>query len=109
VAGPSELDSARLRRDLSLALRRRLTTWAAIGATALTAVFSLIAATTVPGKAKTPTAPAATADPATTAPAVTTQNPFPTAPPVITPSLTPPTQAPQPGNDGPPVVITGGS
>ncbi len=61
MAGPGELNSARLRRDLSLALRRRLTIAAGVGAAGLTVVFSLIAATTAPGRttpdSTTPTQP----------------------------------------------------
>ncbi len=111
VTGQSELDSARLRRDLSLALRRRLTVYAGVGATALTVVFTLIAATTAPGKAKTATPPGAQPDPAaTSAPAETNPDPFPTtAPIVIQPPLSPPTDAPRPSHHTPPAVVSGGS
>jgi hypothetical protein len=111
VTGPSELDSARLRRDLSLALRRRLTVYAGVGATALTVVFSLVAATTAPGKAKPVATPSAQPDPAaTSAPAITTLDPLPTTAPIVTPPrLTPPTHAPRPSHHTPPAVVSGGS
>jgi hypothetical protein len=108
VTGQSELDSARLRRDLSLALRRRLTVYAGVGAVALTVVFSLIAATVAPGKAKPAATPTATPDPLSTgAPAVTA--PLPTAAPITQPPLTPPTDAPRPSHHTPPAVVSGGS
>jgi len=111
VTGPSELDSARLRRDLSLALRRRLTVYAGVGATALTVVFSLVAATTAPGKAKPVATPSAQPDPAaTSAPAITTLDPLPTTAPIVTPPrLNPPTHAPRPSHHTPPAVVSGGS
>src|SRR5579863_9593148 len=98
---PGELDSARLRRDLSLVLRRRLTLYAGIGAVGLTVAFTLIAATTAPGKA-TPTAPAPSqSDPsAGLQPQGTTGN---------QPSLVVPAQNPQTGFGGSPVAISGGS
>jgi hypothetical protein len=97
MAGPGELDSARLRRDLSLALRRRITLYAAIGAAGLTAFFSIVAATTAPGKAAPPSQP----DPsATEAPPQPLDN---------QPSLVVPVQPPQSGFGGPPVAISGGS
>lgn len=102
VTSQSELDSARLRRDLSLVLRRRLTAYAGVGATALTVVFSLVAATTAPGKTKPAEAPAIEPDPAATSAPATT------APIVTQPSLTPPTDLPLPSQT-PPVVISGGS
>jgi hypothetical protein len=112
VSGPSDIDSARLRRDLSLALRRRLTVYAGVGATALTVVFSLVAATTAPGKPK-PTVdpivqpdPIATAEPTFSSPAV-----LPTAAPVATqPPLARPTQAPKPVvHHTPQPIVSGGS
>jgi hypothetical protein len=111
VTSQGELDSARLRRDLSLALRRRLTVYAGAGATALTVVFSLVAATTAPGKATPAAAPSATPDPvAETAPSVTPSDFLPTTAPIVTqPSLTPPTLAPRPSHHTPPAVVSGGS
>jgi hypothetical protein len=102
MAGPGELDSARLRRDLSLALRRRITLYAAIGAAGLTAFFSIVAATTAPGKA----APAATPPPSQPDPSATE---VPQQPVDNQPSLEVPVQPPQNGFGGPPVAISGGS
>ena len=108
MTSQGELNSARLRRDLSLALRRRLTVYAGVGATALTVVFSLVAATTLPGKAKPAVAPSAAPDPvATTAPAVTTSAPLATSAPTV--PLAPPTHAPRPSHHTPPAVVSGGS
>lgn len=98
MAGPGELDSARLRRDLSLALRRRITLYAAIGAAGLTAFFSIVAATTAPGKA---TPPPSQPDPSATE--------VPQQPVDNQPSLVVPVQPPQSGFGGPPVAISGGS
>jgi hypothetical protein len=110
VSGPSELDSARLRRDLSLALRRRLTVYAAVGATALTVVFSLIAATTAPGKPKPAADPIVQPDPiATSAPAFTAPVALPTAPIATQPPLARPTHAPRPVHHTPAPVVSGGS
>ena len=61
---PGELDSARLRRDLSLLLRRRITLYAGIAAAGCTVVLSVVAATTAPGQT-TPWNPAAAVDPTT--------------------------------------------
>ncbi|HVC41019.1 MAG TPA: hypothetical protein VND54_03480 [Candidatus Saccharimonadales bacterium] len=101
MAGPGELDSARLRRDLSLALRRRLTVYTAFGAAGLTVVFSIVAATTAPGK----TGPAATPPPQS--------DPFSgrqsLEPDDNQPSLVVPEQPPQSGFGGSPVAISGGS
>jgi hypothetical protein len=116
MAGPGELDSARLRRDLSLALRRRLTIAAGVGAAGLTVVFSLIAATTAPGK----TTPAGTT-PTQADPTSNTQPQTPTGdqpgfsqpgfsqPGSNQPSFQIPSQAPQSGFGGSPVAISGGS
>ncbi|HEY6469004.1 MAG TPA: hypothetical protein VI434_04485 [Candidatus Dormibacteraeota bacterium] len=111
MPGPSELDSARLRRDLSLALRRRLTVYAAVGATALTVVFSLIAATTAPGKAKPQAEPIVQPDPvATSAPTFTSPVVPPTAAPIATqPPLARPTHAPRPVYQAPAPIVSGGS
>jgi hypothetical protein len=96
VPGSTRRDSARIRRDLSLALRRRLTVYAAIGATALTAICTLVAAATIPGKTQTATEPVTQPDPAS-------------APVVTQPALNPPGQLPQSGFGEPPAVISGGS
>ncbi len=111
VAGPGDLDSARLRRDLSLALRRRLTVYAAVGATALTVVFSLIAATTAPGKPKPAADPIAQPDPTpTSAPTFAPPGALPTFAPVVTqPPLALPTQAPRPVQHTPAPIVSGGS
>ncbi|HEY6782543.1 MAG TPA: hypothetical protein VI296_04845 [Candidatus Dormibacteraeota bacterium] len=101
MAGPGELDSARLRRDLSLALRRRITLYAAIGAAGLTAVFSIVAATTAPGKTAPTATPPSKPDPSATA--------VPQQPIDNQPSLVVPVQPPQSGFGGPPVAISGGS
>ncbi len=101
MAGPGELDSARLRRDLSLALRRRITLYAAIGAAGLTAFFSIVAATTAPGKAAPATTPPSQPDPSATE--------VPQQPVDNQPSLVVPVQPPQSGFGGPPVAISGGS
>jgi hypothetical protein len=107
MAGPGELNSARLRRDLSLALRRRLTITAGIGAAGLTLVFSLIAATTAPGRttpdSTTPTQPDPTSN---TQPQLPTDNQ-----PGFNqqPSFQQPSQVPQNGFGGSPVTISGGS
>ena len=99
MAGPGALDSARRRRDLSLALRRRLTLYAGIGAAGLTAVFTLLAATTIPGKAHPATeAPAATHDPSVNLPPAGGQ-----------PAFNVPTELPQSGFEGGPAAISGGS
>jgi hypothetical protein len=101
MAGPGELDSARLRRDLSLLLRRRLTLYAAIGASGLTVVFSLIAATTAPGHAAPTPTPAVQPDPnAEVDPEQPVEN---------QPSLVIPAQPPQSGFGGAPSAVSGGS
>jgi hypothetical protein len=95
MARQSQLDSARLRRDLGLARARRLTVYSAVGATAFTGVFALVAATSFPGRS------------ATTAPAT---QPGPTGNGGVTqPGLTAPVQQPQPAYGGAPVTISGGS
>jgi hypothetical protein len=101
MAGPGELDSARLRRDLSLALRRRITLYAAIGAAGFTVVFSIVAATTAPGKPAPAATPPSQPDPsAADAPQQPVDN---------QPSLVVPVQPPQSGFGGPPVAVSGGS
>jgi len=100
---PTVPTPAQQNRDAGLSRLRRLTWWTAIGATGLTAVASLIAANTNPGRpaAQAPTAPAAS-----------------TANSGVSGSgsgsgqgaVNPPAQAPQPnlGNNGP-VAVSGGS
>ena len=104
MAGPGELDSARLRRDLSLALRRRLTFYAAIGAAGLTVVFSIVAATTAPGK----TSPSAGV-PSQPDPFPGQQAEQPQQGGDDQPSLFVPAQQPQSGFGGSPVAVSGGS
>jgi hypothetical protein len=105
VSGPGELESARLRRDLSLALRRRLTAYAAVGATALTVVLSLIAATTAPGKAKPAADPIVQPEPAaTSAPAFGAPVALPTSVP-----LGPPAEMPSPVQNPSAPIVSGGS
>jgi hypothetical protein len=101
MAGPGELDSARLRRDLSLMLRRRLTLYAAIGAAGFTVILSVVAATTVPGHATTPGNPPSQTDPSV--------GQDPQQPVDQQPSFVFPEQAPQNGSGGGPVAISGGS
>ena len=97
---PGEHDSARLRRDLSLLLRRRLTLYAGIGAAGFTVLLSVLAATTAPGRATPPATTPAAADP--------TANPE-QQPLQQQPSFVLPVQAPQNGSSGGPVAISGGS
>jgi hypothetical protein len=101
---PGELNSARQRRDLSLALRRRLTIAAGLAATGLTVVFSLIAATTAPGRT-TPPAPTQPDRTSGTQP----QTPVNNQPSFAQPGFNVPSQAPQSGFGGSPVAISGGS
>lgn len=101
MAGPRELDSARLRRDLSLALRRRITLYAAIGAAGCTVVFSIVAATTAPGKAAPTATPPSQPD--------SSAEDAPQQPVDDQPSLVVPVQPPQNGFGGPPVAVSGGS
>ena len=101
MAGPGELDSARLRRDLSLLLRRRLTAYAAVGAVGGTLVLSLIAATTAPGH---PT-PAAN-QPVQSDPNAGQQAQNPAG---DQPSFVGPAQLPQSGFGGQSPVVSGGS
>jgi hypothetical protein len=95
VARYTQLDSARLRRDLGLARARRITFLAAVGATGFTAAFALIAATTAPGRsASSPS---------------TSSNPTGSNPGTVQPNLTGPGQLPQAADGGAPVVVSGGS
>jgi hypothetical protein len=97
VARQTQLESARLRRDLGLARARRLTVTAALGATGLTALIAFVAATTIPGRA------ASTAHQLQNTPSGGDQ----TGP--SQPGLNGPGQLPQPVNGGVPVAISGGS
>ncbi len=98
---PGELDSARLRRDLSLLLRRRLVLYAGMGAAGLTAVLSLVAAAT-PSAATTPPANVPSlSDP--------TAGQEPQQPVDDQPSFVPPAQLPQSGFGGSSQAISGGS
>ncbi|MGA7986860.1 MAG: hypothetical protein WCB51_00505 [Candidatus Dormiibacterota bacterium] len=96
MARQTQLESARLRRDLGLARARRLTVATALGATGLTAVIALVAATTIPGRT------ASTSQQSTTPSEGDTSG-------VPQPGLTGPGQLPQPVNGGVPIVISGGS
>jgi hypothetical protein len=98
---PGELDSARLRRDLSLLLRRRITVYAGIVAAGCTVVLSVVAATTAPDHATPPATPPAVVDP--------TAGQSPQQPVTHQPSFFIPAQAPQAGSGGGPVAISGGS
>ncbi|MFZ2033126.1 MAG: hypothetical protein WAW53_05165 [Candidatus Dormiibacterota bacterium] len=98
---PGELDSARLRRDLSLLLRRRITLYAGIAAAGCTVVLSVVAATTAPGHSTAPATPPAAVDPTT--------GQSPQQPVAQQPSFFNPVQAPQAGSGGGPVAISGGS
>ena len=106
MAAPGELNSARLRRDLSLVLRRRLTIGAGLGATGLTVAFSLIAATTASGRT-TPTAKSTQPDQAQSGPQ--SQAPTDNQPSFTQPGFNVPSQAPQSGFGNSPVAISGGS
>jgi hypothetical protein len=105
---PGELDSARLRRDLSLLLRRRITLYAGVAAAGCTVVLSVVAATTAPGHAtpSTQTTPPAVVDPTT---GQSPQQPVTQQPVTQQPSFFVPAQAPQAGSGGGPVAISGGS
>jgi len=98
MTGLEQVNTARLRRDVSLLLRRRLVLYAAFGAAGLTAMLTLVAATTIPGH----TAPVA--------PRVSQPDPVSTDPQGVTqPGLTIPAQRPQSGFGGSPVAVSGGS
>jgi hypothetical protein len=94
MARQSQLDSARVRRDLGLARARRLTVCAAVGATGLTGVLAVVAATSFPGRTAftTPgTQPGSTDNGSTR------------------PGLVVPLQQPQYAYGGTPVAVTGSS
>jgi len=93
MARQSQLDSARLRRDLGLARARRFTVYAAIGATGFTGVLALVAATSFPGRTPAAAPQAGSTD--------NTGN--------ASPGLAAPIQQPQYGYGGAPVAISGGS
>lgn len=95
MARYTQMDSARLRRDLGLARARRITFLAAVGATGFTTVLALVAATTAPGRS--PSA-ASQANPSSGGNAGAVQ-----------PGLNVPGQLPSVGDGGSPVVVTGGS
>jgi hypothetical protein len=95
VARYTQMDSARLRRDLGLARARRITFLVAVGATAFTTVLALVAATTAPGRS---TAAPSQSNPSGGGNAGAVQ-----------PGLIGPGQLPGAGNGGSPVVVTGGS
>jgi hypothetical protein len=88
-----------------------LTVYAAVGATALTMVFSLVAATTAPGKATATTDPIPQPDPiATGEPTIAPSFGLPTTAPLATaPPLARPTHAPRPVHHTPAPVVSGGS
>jgi uncharacterized membrane protein len=94
----SPLDAARLRRDLGLARARRFTVYAAMGATGLTAVIAFGAALSIPGRSAAAASPATQANPGAIGVPGGTQ-----------PGLTGPISAPQNGNPGAPIVVSGGS
>ena len=102
MAAPAKLDLARLRRDTSLVLRRRLTFYAAIGAAGLTATLTLVAAATAPGHATPTQSPQATSNPSQQAPNAAL------APSDTQPGLIMPAQLPQQGFGGP-AAVSGGS
>jgi hypothetical protein len=94
VARHTQLESARLRRDLGLARARRITLLVAVGAAGFTAVLTLIAATTVPGRSTPPTSSdtSGVANPGS-----------------VQPNLSGPGQLPQAVNGGAPAAVSGGS
>lgn len=97
MARQTQLESARLRRDLGLARARRLTITAALGATGLTALIAVVSATTIPGRS------AGTAQQSQNVPSGDDSTG------VTQPGLNGPGQLPQPVNGGVPVTISGGS
>lgn len=97
MARQTQLELARLRRDLGLARARRLTIATAVGATELTAVIALVAATTIPGRT------AGSSQQSTTTPSEGDSSG------ASQPGLTGPGQLPQAVNGGVPIVISGGS
>jgi hypothetical protein len=86
-------------RDRGLARLRRLTVWAAVAAAGLTAIASLIAANTIPGR-NLGTAQAASSAPAGNGPSSDSGGVAP---------IVPPGQPPQGGSGNGPAVVSGGS
>lgn len=100
---PANTTQAQRDRDEGLARARRLTWWAAIGATGFTALGAAIAAQTIPGHALGQA-------PAAAAPATSTDNGSGSAP--VDPnagSANPPIQQPQSGGGPAPVAVSGSS
>jgi hypothetical protein len=95
VARYTQMDSARLRRDLGLARARRITFLAAVGAAGFTTVLALVAATTAPGRNASPASQSNPSNGGNTG--------------AVQPGLNGPGQLPSVGNGGSPVVVTGGS
>jgi hypothetical protein len=95
VARYTQMDSARLRRDLGLARARRITFLVAVGATGFTTVLALVAATTAPGRSASPPAQSNPSGGGNSG--------------AVQPGLIGPAQLPAVGNGGSPVVVTGGS
>jgi hypothetical protein len=91
----TQMDSARLRRDLGLARARRITFLVALGATGFTTVLALVAATTAPGRSPSPASQANPSGGGNTG--------------AVQPGLNVPAQLPSAGYGGSPVVVTGGS
>ena len=100
---PANTTQAQRDRDQGLARARRLTWWAAIGATGATALGAAIAAQTIPGHAlgQAPAAAAAAA-PTDSGTGATPADPN-------AGSLNPPVQQPQPGIGSGPVIVSGSS
>ena len=98
MTGQLQMDSARLRRDVSLLLRRRLVVYAAFGAAGLTGMLTLVAAGTIPGHSSPVAPPVSQPEPAATDPQTRTD-----------PGLSVPAERPQSGFGGSPVAISGGS
>jgi hypothetical protein len=94
----TQLETARLRRDLGLARARRITVYAGVGAAGLTAVIALVAATTAPGRSLSASSAAAQAD----------SNGQQTSG-VSSPEFVVPGQPPIAGNGGVPIAVSGGS
>lgn len=94
MARYTQLESARLRRDLGLTRARRITVLVAVAASGFTAVLALIAATSVPGRSA----------PSTSADASGVSNPG-----SVQPNLSGPGQLPQAANGGAPAAVSGGS
>jgi hypothetical protein len=93
----SQLDSARLRRDLGLARARKIIVYAGVGAAGLTTTIALLAAATAPGRS-TATGSATTQ---TNAGGPTTG--------VTSPDFVPPGNLPLAGNGAVPIAVSGGS